>query len=831
MATLYSQASGNFNEATATWNTQADGSGSFQAPADGDALVIQAGHIITMNIDTSGWTNGVAGLTISGHATTPGMLRFKYDADGTYALKIKTGTTISGTNAAANGRLLANSDGVWGHTGALAFGRKALISLAGTAKIDALYLDIALYCTQPSVNPYVEIFGTAYVITANAGDDKITFVSPSTTPPQNGTPVTLSGTVPSPLVAGTTYFIRDVSGSTCKLEATIGGGAIDLLDAGSGTIYLHYGKWGPVAQSSAVNTTNGVITWNGVPPQDSTPVCVKSSGTLPTGFDVYTIYYVVAISGNTCKLSLQGNENCVVIPSDVGSGNISMYAGGNETPTAVVNAIQDVSNEAEWVNGDYVGLTDVNTSSDYDMQRLTLTTKAARTLVLSANVNSAQAPCAKVWLVSRNVAIRSATTTQSTPIVDYKTGTHAGVLQCEINATAGTGSTFYGYGVNSSSADPVGSVVTVSGTICGCYYGIYQGAYRDVSANIVCCNIGVYNARSFNISGNIAGCSTGVQGGSGHNLTGTVSGCSNGFNLGSTANITGVLFGCNYGINSGNGHQVLSPGMICNCSYGFYQVQGFSLTGTIRSCTFGVRYGPASVISGVIEGCLSALYGSMGVLNGVDIRATNSQGLILQGGLTLGYGATLSAPVLQYQYAAASAQEYRETKIGLGVYDHGGNRGQVAFYTMGGMCRTAAFAADTHGTPPVASSLIHEMKFEQSARVNWVEFPVWAVAGRVVNAAFYGKLTGTSAWIARPTIGIYDPSKTWQSVAEQLVVSAQMVSNTDWQTLVVAYVPSFTGEVKVRVQGVGGNASGTGTEQLYWFCAMSVGAHGRILGG
>lgn len=44
-----------------------------------------------------------------------------------------------------------------------------------------------------------------------------------------------SDTLPAPLAANTTYYVRDVTSHTFKLETSIGGGAIDITDAGLGT--------------------------------------------------------------------------------------------------------------------------------------------------------------------------------------------------------------------------------------------------------------------------------------------------------------------------------------------------------------------------------------------------------------------------------------------------------------------------------------------------------------------------------------------------------------------------------------------------------------------
>lgn len=53
----------------------------------------------------------------------------------------------------------------------------------------------------------------------------------------DGSPVRFetTGTLPAPLVVGTTYFTRDTSGATRKLAAALGGAAIDLTDIGTGT--------------------------------------------------------------------------------------------------------------------------------------------------------------------------------------------------------------------------------------------------------------------------------------------------------------------------------------------------------------------------------------------------------------------------------------------------------------------------------------------------------------------------------------------------------------------------------------------------------------------
>src|SRR3990167_742686 len=235
MATITSSASGNWS-AGGTWVGGV-------IPADDDAVVIAAGHSILMDYDASALT-GFRTVTITSAAVTPGMLYFMTGTSG--YLKIRTAYNIVGTNAAVKGRLLANSDGVWGNTGSLAFVDKAVIDLGATSTINSQYLDIALYCTQPT-NWYVRTYGTKYDFTAGAGTVSVAndTIDLGVAPPVAGTSVmitTAAGVLPTGLMEDFIYYIRTVSGTTCKLasqnsDATI----IDITGTGSGTCTLFSG--------------------------------------------------------------------------------------------------------------------------------------------------------------------------------------------------------------------------------------------------------------------------------------------------------------------------------------------------------------------------------------------------------------------------------------------------------------------------------------------------------------------------------------------------------------------------------------------------------------
>lgn len=82
------------------------------------------------------------------------------------------------------------------------------------------------------------VCGYATPFTANATDDKLTWLGRT---PADATVIRLTnsgGELPAPLAAGTDYYVVSASGQTCKLALTSGGTAIDLTTAGSGTNFI-----------------------------------------------------------------------------------------------------------------------------------------------------------------------------------------------------------------------------------------------------------------------------------------------------------------------------------------------------------------------------------------------------------------------------------------------------------------------------------------------------------------------------------------------------------------------------------------------------------------
>lgn len=322
---------------------------------------------------------------------------------------------------------------------------------------------------------------------------------------------------------------------------------------------------------------------------NTTAVMIMSSGTLPGGLAADTIYYVVSTAADTFKLASLSGGAAIDLTSD-GTGTIEVYTGAASAANPV-SVFEDVTAETGWTTTaghNRVVLANAGPAA-YDQQRLTLSTIAASAITLSAATDSVQFPGARIYLVSRNVSIRSACTT-TVNIFDYTGNTSgAGVFQCEINSTAGTGTTFYGNGVNN------GTSHTISGTVAGCGVGVGYGTGSAISGSVVACTNGVYWGSGHTLSGSAAGCVYGSREGLGFVISGSILGCSYGVLLGSGHTVSGRLYGCAFGILHGEGHTL--SGVVGGCSYGIAATTalltgslGHNADGTISSNTYDVRF-------------------------------------------------------------------------------------------------------------------------------------------------------------------------------------------------------------------------------------------------
>ena len=193
------------------------------------------------------------------------------------------------------------------------------------------------------------------VTSVNTGTE---YLTASTTTLLNGDPVKFTSTVslPSPLVAGTTYYVINKDGAgagTLQVSATYGGSAVNITTTGSGTITLY----GP----TAFNVVGSFV--------DDTALQFTSTGTLPTGMTIGTVYYVYASTGADFSLTTtpQGfpivctgaaTGTMYVIPNAV---PVSSLAYASDVPTAVnFMMVSDVSRFTIAFGCNPIGSTDID---------------------------------------------------------------------------------------------------------------------------------------------------------------------------------------------------------------------------------------------------------------------------------------------------------------------------------------------------------------------------------------------------------------------------------------------------------------------------------------
>ncbi len=112
-----------------------------------------------------------------------------------------------------------------------------------------------------------------------------------------GAPVVFSttGTLPTGITAGTTYYVANQTANTFQIAATPGGAAIATSGTQSGVA--------PSAPVTISIAAPGVVTWNAHGLPAGTAVVFSTTGALPTGIAAGTAYYVVSPTANTFQIA------------------------------------------------------------------------------------------------------------------------------------------------------------------------------------------------------------------------------------------------------------------------------------------------------------------------------------------------------------------------------------------------------------------------------------------------------------------------------------------------------------------------------------------------
>lgn len=501
MATRYAVGSGLWSDNADVWSDSDGGAAGDFVPADGDTVVISAAVNVQVDVDQSAWT-GLLGMTVRGGAT-PGMVYWKDGQSG--ILRFRTGANVVGTNDTNNGRILANSDGVWATTTELTYATKEIIVLIGSAAIDCTLLDVRMRCDEPT-NKYVRVYGTKYdfdYTDVSVANDTLDL---GTTPPSAGTPVAVisTGDLPGGLETEFIYYVRSVSGNTCKLatqneDAQI----VNITSQGSGTISIYTGHTN--TSTDTVNVLDDVTSDNW-----TVGDTVVLADVAPENYDQQHNITLLAINAGTIQLS--ANVDSAQFPLSkiwLSTRNCSILQFNTSTTQAIVgNGLGCIFGELRAASGTGI------TFYCYGIYQG------------DSHVVSVISGCFG--------GIYTGTGHTATTIIGCNYGIHTGTGHT-VTTIAGSSYALYGTG-------GLSHLIT---TIVGSSYAVYFGLRLSINT-IYGCNTALYNAKNTKVT-TIKSSITGINSANHTRIT-TISGCNTALNSVFACEVDHII-GCSYGIS------------------------------------------------------------------------------------------------------------------------------------------------------------------------------------------------------------------------------------------------------------------------------------------
>ena len=510
MANKYAVASGLWSS-TSTWSDTDGGPPGASPPADGDAVFISAGVSVQMNVDQSSFT-GLFTVTIRG-GTTPGMLYWMNGASG--YLKIRSGYNLVGTTATNRGRLLANSDGSWATTTPLQFSNKAVIDLQGTSRIDATNLDIRLRATHPTtwmVHTYGSKFEFNAATDVSVANDTINL---GVTPPAAGTAVTLvplsGASLPAPFVENCIYYVRAVSGTTCKLayqnsDALI----VDITAVGSGTVALLTGY---AAGSTTVNVLQDVTS--------DTPWTTASGHNravlVDSAPEAYDQQRVTISTINPTSIVLSAAVGASKFPGArlvLASRNVSIRSAGTSTIQPIV----------DFGSSTFTGCI-------FDCEIANTTGSGTTFYGYGVHRGVGHTFSGTIWGCERGVSAGSGHTISGS------------VFGCYYGIFGGVGYVVSGLVAGCMTGIYTSSCLTLSGSVFGCTAGLELSSIVIISGFVFGCHYGSLMCSGLTVSGSIFSCNVGIDGGTGNVISGAIFGNSYdfGFPVGKVTMLSGAF--------------------------------------------------------------------------------------------------------------------------------------------------------------------------------------------------------------------------------------------------------------------------------------------------
>lgn len=559
---------------------------------------------------------------------------------------------------------------------------------------------------------------------------------------------------------------------------------------------------------------------------------VSAGGSLPSPLVVGYIYVVNVV--NTTTFSLRYYPNGAIIPiTDSGSGTFEVYDGITAAQGSTINVLTDVSTDTDWTNAvDRNNISLCNSFSD-DREYLNIASTAPGTVTLSAAPNSTQYAGSLIILCYRNVRVISNSTVASVNMINHGSTVSAAdcVYQCELHSVTGTG-----YGIRATNFD-------FKGLSWACY------AATTVSTDVVMSGItiGGYGAghsdTRLTVTGLIANAPNGMRACTDSTFSGTNCGCLSLFTECTRCNavdatIIGIGNTGGYGV-----YQSCTGGLITNCNINYCYsvfVQSFGqnfASGSMTGISYPVHQSSHSFISSNVS-----IVGSIAVFNysdgqcNAEISNCNSLSYrssvefnnISPSSITLGTvyskvrfrNSTLTpaSPVSSYLFRS---NDHNTSVLSI---DEGGVARQLRGWNSGGLITTEDYISGTHGTPPATLDLIYKFAYEADYS-NGIDILLMGRRNVPTRIKVYMKKS-VNSMTATPYVKLCSQNYGFEQSGEQLAI-ATMVDNTDWQTLVVEYTPTYDMPLTLRIAG----KNATGITYWNWEQCSSSSWGNTLLGG
>ncbi len=537
-------------------------------------------------------------------------------------------------------------------------------------------------------------------------------------------------------------------------------------------------KYDFTAGAGTVDLVNNTIDLGVTPPANDTRVVITTSGgTLPGGLEEEFVYYIRGVSGTKCKLAKYARDYDIVDLTSLGSGTcriLTGFGGGSAT----LNVLDDVTGDARWATSAYSNQVFISSTFSGDSNRVsqttTLSTIGAASITVANTITGSYSPGARLYLVSRNVAIiSSGANAGSDIIVFYDTSTtQNAILQCLIYNTASTNGT-------AGRAILSGNGTTLSGMLFNCYYtGYYVYNHNYTNDCIVLnCYIPDYS-NTLTLANGIFDC-----------CYYTI------YNSVYTRSTTGRFHNNVYTIYNGIFAILYSTVRMCGNYIALSKMDNGHIYCDLLCGTYGLYYTSSNIYSDIIGMTSYGIFAGVNKLYNCILVSNNTD----FGGPAdiIGHNCS-SLSAIQFSTASISDLTYTDL-VHFFLYNYAGENGKITGWTRGGSILTEAAPS----TPPITIPYAYKMIGSGSTNRVYLDIPITVEAGRLLRIQICERCSQVpSAFGLGPRFQLTVPGDyDFENSTQALVTKTAQIhggDNTNWNIITLEYRPVYDQQIVLR---------------------------------